>query len=573
MSYDVVIEGGTVIDGSGGPRRSGDIAIKDGRIVQIAEPGTLTGDAARRIDATNRVVCPGFVDVHTHYDAQVFWDSTLGPSPLHGVTTAIGGNCGFTIAPLSGRPEDADYLMRMLARVEGMPLASLRDGVPWNWNSFAEYLDSIEGRLSINAGFKVGHSAIRRTVMGEEATRREATSEELAQQMDLLRTSLEAGGIGFSSSWARTHNDAAGDMVPSRYANRDELVAMAGVCSEFPGTSLEFIPCIGEFEDWAIDLMADMSAAAQRQLNWNVMITNAKNIDGCYAKLRAGDVASERGGKVVALTLPMNLGVRLSFEGGFVLDALPGWEEAMFAPHDEKLALLADPAARRQLDELAQQDGPLRNMANWKTKVIFDTVAPENAEFQGRVVADIAEEQDKDPFDALCDIVVADDLHTSFGNPAPIESAADWEARIGLWRDGRAVIGASDAGAHLDLLASFNYGTYVLGNAARGGYIGFEEAISLMTDVPARLYGLTERGRIEEGWHADLVVFDPDAIGSEDLQMRYDMAHGAGRLWADAIGIDNVICGGVSVVEHGSFTDERPGTVLRSGRDTSTPQI
>lgn len=569
-NYDLIIEGGTVIDGSGQPGRRADVAVADGRIAAV---GTVDGESAQRIDARGRIVSPGFVDVHTHFDAQVFWDSTLGPSPLHGVTSIIGGNCGFTIAPLSGQPDDAEYLMRMLARVEGMPLESLRDGVPWNWTTFAEYLDGIEGRLSINAGFKVGHSAIRRTVMGAESTKREATAEELDQQRDLLRTCLEAGGMGFSSSWARTHNDAEGDMVPSRFASRDELVALAGVCSEYPGTSLEFIPCVGDFEDWAIELMADMSAAAQRQLNWNVMFANAKNIDECFAKLKVGDVAAARGGKVVALTVPMNLGLRLSFAGGFILDALPGWEEPMFAPHDEKLAMLSDPAERRRLDELAQQDGPLRGIANWAAKTIFDTVDPENEQYRGRTIGEIAEAEGKDPFDALCDIVVADDLNTSFGNPAKPESAEDWEARVRLWRDGRAVIGASDAGAHLDLLATFHYATYMLGNAARGGFLSFEEAIHLITDVPARLYGLTERGRIEAGWHADMVVFDPDSVGTEELHMRYDLPGGAGRLWADPIGIDRVICGGVPVVEDGSFTEARPGTVLRSGRDTSTPQI
>ena len=569
-THDLIVEGGTVVDGSGGPSRRADVAVTGGRISQI---GDIAGTAARRIDARGRMVSPGFIDVHTHFDAQVFWDSTLGPSPLHGVTTVIGGNCGFTIAPLSGSADDAEYLMRMLARVEGMPLDSLRQGVPWNWTTFGEYLDGLEGRLSINAGFKVGHSAIRRSVMGADATRREATDEELEQQRELLRTSLDAGGLGFSSSWARTHNDADGDMVPSRFASRDELVALAGVCSEFPGTSLEFIPCVGEFEDWAIELMADMSAAAGRQLNWNVMFANAKNIDECFEKLHVGDVAAARGGKVVALTVPMNLGLRLSFAGGFILDALPGWEEPMFAPHEEKLALLSDPSERRRLNELAQQDGPLRNIANWGAKIIFDTVAPENEQYRGRTVGEIAEAEGKDPFDALCDIVVADDLNTSFGNRAPAESADDWRARVDLWRDGRAVIGASDAGAHLDLLATFHYATYLLGNAVRGGHLGFEEAINLITDVPARLYGLTERGRIEEGWHADMVVFDPDEVGTEELTMRYDLPGGAGRLWADAVGIDHVICGGASVVEHGRFTAERPGTVLRSGRDTHTPEI
>ena len=209
------------------------------------------------------MVAPGFIDVHTHYDAQVFWDGALTPSPLHGVTTRLAGNCGFTIAPLSDDPADGDYLMRMLARVEGMPLESLRDGVPWGWTSTAEYFGEIEGRLGINAGFMVGHSAIRRVVMGEESVTREAKPEELDAMQALLREGLDAGALGFSSSWARTHNDADGHMVPSRYASRDEIVDLCATLAQYEGTSLEFIPMVGPFEPWAVELMAAMSAAAR----------------------------------------------------------------------------------------------------------------------------------------------------------------------------------------------------------------------------------------------------------------------------------------------------------------------
>src|ERR1700704_4372412 len=253
--YDILIRGGDLIDGTGSARRRADVGIQGDRIVAI---GDLDDGAVETIDATGKVVAPGFVDVHTHYDAQVFWDGALTPSPLHGVTTALAGNCGFTIAPLSDDAADGDYLMRMLARVEGMPLESLREGVPWNWTSTAEYFDEIEGRLGINAGFMVGHSAMRRVVMGEESTAREAKPEELEAMQALLRDGLAAGAMGFSSSWARTHNDADGHMVPSRLASRDEIVELCSTVSEFPGTSLEFIPMVGPFEPWAVELMAAM---------------------------------------------------------------------------------------------------------------------------------------------------------------------------------------------------------------------------------------------------------------------------------------------------------------------------
>ena len=573
---DIQIRNGSVIDGSGQPRRQTNVGIKDGRLVSLSAEET---EAAQVIDATGKVVAPGFVDVHTHFDAQAFWDPTLSPSPLHGVTSVIGGNCGFTIAPLglAGEPKnaaDGEYLMRMLSRVEGMPLEPLREGVPWDWTTYGEFLDRMENTLAINAGFMVGHSAIRRVVMGEEATQREATPEELNAQIALLRDGLEAGGLGFSSSWARTHNDAEGAMVPSRYANRDELVALSEVCRDYEGTSLELIPCVGPFEDWALELMADMSAAAQRQLNWNVMLVNEANQADCVEKLRAGDVAKAKGGKVVALTVPVNIGVRLCFASGFGLDALPEWEKHMFGTKDDKIALLSDPESRRQLDELAQQPGPLQGLANWPTKIIYDTVNPENEQYQGREVAEIAEAEGKSPWDALCDIVVRDELQTSFGTPATKESAADWKARVEVIRDSRAVIGASDAGAHLDFLASFNYTTYLLGRGVREAQaLGLEEAIQLMTDEQAQLYGLRERGRLEEGWHADVIVFDEATVDSEEIRMNYDVPGGSGRLFAKAVGMEHVICNGQEIVRHGEFTQARPGTVLRSGQHTYTPAI
>jgi N-acyl-D-aspartate/D-glutamate deacylase len=571
--YDVIIRGGEVVDGTGAARRRADVGIRDGKVVAIGE---VTGEAASTIDAAGKVVAPGFVDVHTHFDAQVFWDGALTPSPLHGVTTVLAGNCGFTIAPLSSDPADGEYLMRMLARVEGMPLESLRDGVPWSWTTTPEYFDTIDGNLGVNAAFMVGHSAIRRVVMGEDANRRESTDDELAAMQRLLHEGLEAGGLGFSSSWARTHNDADGHMVPSRNATREELIALAGVAGQHEGTSLEFIPMVGPvMEPWAMDLMADLSAAAKRPLNWNILTVNAANAEAGRAKLEAGDVARAKGGKVVALTIPHSFGVRLSFASGFVLDAMPGWEAPMLLPRDEKLKLFRDKAARDALNDLAQAPGnPMGAIANWGSKTIFDVVAPENQQYVGRTVGEIAAEQGRSPWDALVDIVLADELLTSFGIVMPPDSDDDWKARLDIWRDGRAVIGASDAGAHLDLLASFNYATVLLGTAVRERQLlSLEEAIHLITDVPAQLYGLVDRGRLQEGWNADVVVLDPARVQSDEVGMRFDLPGGAGRLYAGASGIDHVLVNGQAIVRDGALTEHRSGTLLRSGRDTRTASL
>jgi N-acyl-D-aspartate/D-glutamate deacylase len=568
---DLVIRGGEVIDGTGAERHRADVGVKDGRIVAI---GVVEGDAARTIDATGKVVTPGFVDVHTHYDAQAFWDGALTPSPLHGVTTALAGNCGFTIAPLSDDPSDGDYLMRMLARVEGMPLESLQTGVPWSWRTTGEYLDALEGRLAINLATMVGHSAIRRIVMGADANQREATPDEVAAMGRLLEDGLEAGAIGFSSSWARTHNDADGRMVPSRYASAEELVELSRITGLHEGTSLEFLPMVGPFEPWAKELMADMSAAAQRPLNWNILVITEATAGNIENQLSAGDVARAKGGKVVALTIPKPFGIRLSFAAGFVLDALPGWEGPMGLPRAEKIALLSDPSARRDLDAKAKSPGPMVGLADWTTKRIFDVVSDENRQYVGRTIGEIAAEQGRDPFDVLCDISLADDLLTSFGPDAPVSSPEDWKIRLDVWRDGRAVIGASDAGAHLDMLATFNYSTVLLGEAVRDlGLLPLEEAVHLITDVPAQLYGLVDRGRLEVGHHADIVVLDPTTVDTEDAGLRADLPGGAARLYAGSSGIEHVVVNGEPVVADGRLTDGRPGSVLRSGRDTRTPDL
>jgi N-acyl-D-aspartate/D-glutamate deacylase len=572
MAFDVVIRGGDVVDGSGGRRRRADVAVQGDRVVAV---GDIDGGAATVIDATGRIVTPGFVDVHTHYDAQVFWDGHLTPSSLHGVTTVLAGNCGFTIAPLSADPRDGEYLMRMLARVEGMPIESLRTGVPWSWQSTAEYLDAVDGRLGINAGFMCGHSTIRRIAMGDDAVRRPSTGEELDRMRRLLHDALEAGAIGFSSSWARTHNDPDGHMVPSRYASDTEIVELCRVVGEHPGTSLEFLPQVGPFDPWAVELMAAMSAAAQRPLNWNVLVPTAATRDATHEKLAASDAARDRGAKVVALVMPLRTKTHLSFASGFVLDALPGWEDVMLLPREEKLAVLSDPVGRKRLAELANGPGnPFPTLSDWSTKVIFDVATPDNEQFRGRSVGDIAAETGREAFDVLCDIAVADELRTTFGTPPPPATAVEWDARVEACRDPRAVIGASDAGAHLDLGANFNYATTLLAEGVRTHrVVSLEEAVRLITDVPARLYGLDGRGRVAEGSYADLVVLDPATVASHDLAMRYDLPGGAGRLYAEADGIEHVLVNGRVAVTGGRLTTTLAGRVLRSGRDTTTPSL
>ena len=566
---DLLLRGGTIVDGTGAPARRGDVGVRDGRIVLDVD-----GESARTtVDVDGRVVAPGFVDVHTHYDAQLFWDPTASPSLQHGVTTAIGGNCGFTLAPVDDA--SADYLTRLMARVEGMPLEALQQGLPWDWSSYADWLSRLDGRTAVNAGFLVGHSALRRAVLRGEAVERVATGDEVTAMSAILADALAAGALGFSTSQSPTHNDGDGNPVPSRAADRSELLALAGTVRDHPGTTLEAVlaGCLGGFSDDEVDLLTELSLAADRPINWNVLGVVAGNPAAHENQLAASTRAAERGGTVLALTLPYPMRIRLSFLTGFVLDGIPGWRDTMHLPVPERIRALSDPDERRRLNEAARskEAGLLRGLSRWERLLVAETFAPENADADGRTVGEVAAARGVEPFDALLDVVVADELRTGLNPPAFGDSDDDWKARVEVWRDPRVVVGGSDAGAHLDMMCGAVYSTEMIAEAVRRRrLLGIEEAVRLLTDVPARLYGLRERGRIAEGWHADLLVLDPETIAPGPTRTRHDLPGGAPRLFADAVGIDRVIVGGTTVLADGATTGATPGTLLRSGRDTDT---
>jgi N-acyl-D-aspartate/D-glutamate deacylase len=566
---DLVIRGGLVVDGTGAPGRRADVGVRGGRVAAVGE---VTEGATREIDADGCVVAPGFVDLHTHYDAQLFWDPSASPSPLHGVTTVFGGNCGFSLAPAG--PEHADYLARMMARVEGMPLAALEAGLDWSWRSFGDWLGRLDGQVGVNAGFLVGHSTLRRSVMGADAVGHAASEEQLVSMEAALHRALAEGAMGFSTSQAPTHNDGDGQPVPSRSAGTDELERLAAAVSGHPGTSVEMIVpgCLNGFSDDEVDLLTRISLLSGRSVNWNVLAVTASNPGGTAHQLDASSAATRAGARVVALTLPHTMSLRLSFEHGAILDGLPGWREFFATSVDERMRALSDPAVRRAMDERAQSEeaGVLRFLAGWARLVIAETFDPGQQGLEGRTVGDVAAEWGMDPFDAMCRVMVADRLRTGFSVPIP-ESDDDWRARAEVWRDPRAVVGGSDAGAHLDTMCGAVYSTSLLGDGVRKRQLlPVEEAVRLLTDVPARLYGLVDRGRVTEGWRADLVVFDPDRIGPEAMRTRDDLPGGASRLYAGATGIEHVLVNGTEVVTGDRLTGALPGTVLRSGTDTRT---
>jgi N-acyl-D-aspartate/D-glutamate deacylase len=315
-----------------------------------------------------------------------------------------------------------------------------------------------------------------------------------------------------------------------------------------------------------------MSQAADRPLNWNVLVPNAARAELAWKALQASDYAAERGGRVIALTVPDVMRTHLTFKAGFVFDALPGWNKTMALPPAEKMRALADPGERARLAERAssKEAGMFRGLATWENMTIVETFAPANEGLVGRRVGDIAAERDQRPFDTLLDVVLADELRTVLLPPLAGNDDASWELRRDIWRDERAVVGASDAGAHLDMLSTFSYSTAMLRACRERGLMPLEEAVHLLTDRQARLYGIKGRGRVAEGWCADLVLLDENRVGPAPVVWRNDLPAGAGRLYAEADGIDRVLVNGVEIVRSGELTGESPGTLLRSGRDTET---
>jgi N-acyl-D-aspartate/D-glutamate deacylase len=571
--FDAVVVNGSVIDGTGAPAREVGIGIRHGRVVAVGDLDE-SGDVV--IDAEGLTVAPGFIDLHSHYDAQVFWDTTLTPSCLHGVTTVVGGNCGLTLAPVSSA--DQEFLTRLLARVEAIPVEALLAGVDYTWHSYPEFLDAIDAKpLGLNMGFMVGHSAVRRAVMGAAASEREATSDELAAMCLLLAQALEAGGFGFSTANVPTQVDGDGRPTPPNFASREEFVELSRVCGRHGGTSIEFIPgsFLQGFSDDEMNLMADMSAAANRHLNWNTPLINRANPDIFRRQLSASDLARDKGGRVVPLFMPQNGPTQQDFLRGYVYRSLPGWGWLFDLPVPERIAALSQPETRERLQAAlaAETTGLAVTMrVGWGQHIVNDVRDPALRHLEGRRISDLAAERGVSDFDAFVDVAVAAKLEVGFVRYS-YGNADEWTnaARAEVLKDPRVVLGASDAGAHMDMMVGADFPTRCLGELVREkGLFTLEELVHQFTEVPARLYGLRDRGRIAPGTWADLVIFDPATVDAGPLRTVNDLPSGASRLLTESVGVQHVLVGGQALVSDQKVTDARAGRLLRSGRDNDT---
>ncbi len=559
---DLIFAGGTIIDGTGRAARRGDVGIEGSRVVAL---GTIDQPARRTVDATGLVVAPGFIDPHVHYDAQVLWDPDLTPTSLHGVTTVIGGNCGFGIAPLG--PGAADYLVHMLAAVEGMHVDALLAGASWDWTGYDQWLDLVDRSTALNAGFFVGHSTVRRLVMGESAATDAATDDQIRRMVQVVDAALASGAVGFSTSLNENHLDGDGNPVPSRHAGTGELMALARVLAGHPGSLLELVPPMaGPFGTAEYELLTELSLAAHAPVMWNSLAIDETRPIFHESLLAASSYAAERGARVIAMTIPDIARLRLSFSNGMILQAFPGWADLFSLSPEKRLAALGDPAVRSGLREglaACGSDGLFGRFADFGPMRIGET---RQADLNGQTLADAARHRGVDVLDRMLDLVIDEGLEVGFWPPSPGDDDASWRRRAEIWGLPDVIVGGGDAGAHLDAIDSFNYPAVLVGPIVRDrGLVSLEEAVRLLTSVPADLFGLRDRGVLRAGAFADVVVFDPDRIGPGLLELRSDLPAGARRLYAEAAGLHHVAVNGSLVVEDGELTHARPGRVLRRG--------
>jgi N-acyl-D-amino-acid deacylase len=563
MAYDLLIKNGWVVDGSGLPRYRGDVGVKGGKIVAI---GRLREGAREVIDADGRVVAPGFVDGHTHMDAQIFWDPLGTSSCWHGITSVVMGNCGFTLAPCA--KEDRHLVIRNLQRAEDIAAEAMEAGIEWRWTTFPEFLDVLDSLpKGINYSGYMGHSALRTYVMGERAFDGPATEADLAAMERELRNSLMAGAIGFTTSRSPSHETPDSKPVASRMASWDEVRRLVGAMGELNAGIFELA---GE----GVDRKADHPDLPDyhRRLKALAVETGRPVTFGLFTRKDAPDMwrqyvrlieeTNAAGGRMFAQVHSRALSVVLSFKTQMPFDRLPVWKELRALPLGEQQVRLRDPELRRKLVEASRERDNRKALGTEARQVAYDWIfVMDQVDPPHRSVAEIARERGVDPVEAIIDLALEKDMDRFFFHPIANENQ---ELAIELIKHPQAVVTFSDSGAHVSQLMDSSLQTYLLSHWVRAKQaLTLEQAVRMLSFVPASYWGFTDRGLIREGMAADFVVFDPDTIAAELPEVVRDLPAGAKRLIQRTRGIAATVVNGEILLREGKHTGAHPGKLLR----------
>ena len=554
---DLLIKNGLVIDGTGAPARRADVGIVGAKISTL---GRVNEPAKRTIDASDLVVAPGFIDPHTHYDAQICWDGALTPSSWHGVTSVVMGNCGVGIAPC--RPEAREIAMRDLVNVEAIPFDVLAAGITWDWETFPQYLDAAERRRpAVNLGFLVPLTPLRHYVMGEASLERAANADEIARMRRLLGEAMDAGAFGFSSTVLNQHLGFQGRPLACRNADRNELKAYSNILRDRKKGAIEIALTrqIAVLEDDGIDILKLLLDESARPVTFIAMFDRDDIPEAVRDTLKRAAPLIARGAR--PQTSPLPLTREISMRSPFSFAAFPSWKRVFEDKSKEaQAAVYRDTAFRNQFREELKNP---TSFGNWERITLHEVKSPRLKSLEGKTIAEIAAAQGKDGVDALLDVTLADDLECEL-------TMASWNTRVDrmaeILNNRDILLGLGDGGAHLDMLCDSGYPTYVLGTWVRDRKVlTLEEGVRRMTSDPADFYGIKDRGRIAPGLAADLAIFDPAAVGSEGRpQRRYDLPGGAKRMVVRSRGIEYTVVNGVVTWQKGALTGAAAGTVLRS---------
>jgi N-acyl-D-aspartate/D-glutamate deacylase len=557
MAFDLIIRNGLVVDGTGAPARHADVAIADGRIVEI---GSASGPAKASIDAADCVVAPGFIDPHTHYDAQICWDGALTPSSWHGVTSVVLGNCGVGIAPC--RPDTREIAMRDLVNVEAIPYEVLERGITWDWETFPQYLDAAQRRKpSLNLAFLAPLTPFRHYVMGEASMERAATVDETARIRALLADAMDAGAFGFSSTILNQHLGFQGRPLACRMASRAELKEYANVLKEKAKGAIEVALTrqIGVLEEDQCEMLDFLLEESGRPVTFIALFDRDDLPEAVRDTLRRAAPMIARGAR--PQTSPLPLTREIDMRSPFSFAAFPSWQR-VFADKGKEAqrAVYRDPAFRNQFRE--ELKNPM-TFGNWERITLHGVRSPALKRFEGCSVAEIAAAEGKDGVDAFLDLTLAGDLEIEF-------TMTSFNTRIDrmteLLNNPSVLIGLGDGGAHVDMLCDAGYPTYLLGTWVRErGVLTLEQAVRRLTSDPADLFGIRDRGRLLEGLAADVAVFDPATVGSSNRgERRYDLPGGGKRMVMPSRGVRYTVVNGAITYADGALTGAAAGRVLRS---------